>query len=138
MAHRWVEALTGLVTTGALVACGGATNAPRSGPVITVAAEWNVYPIAMVTGRLVERAGCLLLRDRVVFWPHGTRWDAAARTVVRADGTRVAVGRRFEGGGGVYDTATDFGDLLGSPSAGERVGACVERTSARGVVVATP
>ena len=140
MAGRWIGVLVGvLTTTASLTGCGADTaEEPERGPVITPAHDWNAYPTAELTGRLVDRRGCLVLNEMVVFWPHGTRWDAAARSVVQADGTRVAVGRRFEGGGGVYDTATDFGDLLGSPSAAERVGACVERTSARGVVVATP
>ncbi|QWF24346.1 hypothetical protein KM427_11990 [Nocardioides sp. LMS-CY] len=133
---------TSLVGTAllALLAAGGA-DAPEgaeAGPVITVVEDWNAYPAAQVVGQLREREGCLLIGGSVVFWPQGTTWDGAARAVVQVDGSRVVVGERFDGGGGWYDPATDFADLLGSSEGARRVATCVDETAAESVVAATP
>ena len=130
--------LSGLVLVG-VTACG--SNDPegaQTGPVITIHDEWDSYPTALIAGPLSETYGCLLIHGRVVFWPKGTTWDADAKAVIETDGTKVAVGERFVGGGGSSDPGTDFRDLLGSSDAAQRIATCVEKSSAEGVLVATP
>lgn len=132
-------ALIGTALLALVAACGAdAPAGAEVGPVITVVEDWNAYPVAQVAGQLREREGCLLIGGSVVFWPKGTTWDAAAWAVVQSDGSRVVVGERFDGGGGWYDPATDFADLLGSSEAARRLATCVDETAARSVVVATP
>lgn len=136
--HRCAMAALGPLLLMVPTACGGneQENATNS-PVITIADDWNSYPAAAMSGTLKERDGCLLIGQSVVFWPRGTTWNADSKTVVQSNGTRVAVGEKFSGGGGSYDPDTDFAGLVGS-TAGEAVKACLEKTRAQEAVIATP
>jgi hypothetical protein len=124
-----------------LSSCGVATGEAAGTihvPVITPATKWNDAPTAELIGKLELDAGCLLLRDAVVFWPQGTTWDEEAQAVLLTDGTRAPTGRRFDGGGGAYDPDTDFADLLDSTDAATRIERCLDRTGAQEVVLLTP
>lgn len=133
----WLAASVGLALM-ALAACDGNPSAPDSGPVITIEDDWNGYPTALVSGKLTEKEGCLLIHGQVVFWPKGTSWVAESHAVVQVDGSKVIVGDRFTGGGGSYEPTTDFNDLLGSADAGQRITDCVATADAESVLVVTP
>jgi hypothetical protein len=124
-----------------LAACGAATGDAGGtihGPVITAAKKWNDAPTAGVTGKLELDAGCILLRDDVVFWPQGTTWDEQKKAVQLTDGTRAEIGQRFHGGGGEYDPDADFADLLDSTDAATRIARCLDQTGAEDVLLLTP
>lgn len=55
--------------------------------------------------------GCLLVGDTPVVWPHGTTWDADARTVRLPQGEAIAMGDRVLGSGG-YPYRSNLGDRL--------------------------
>ncbi|GAA1761832.1 hypothetical protein GCM10009795_005350 [Nocardioides hankookensis] len=109
-----------------------------AGPVITAAGDWESTPAADMRGRLVLKDGCLQIGDDAIFWLHGTRWDQDAQGVVLTDGSKAIAGRQFHGGGGVYDTGTDFADLLDSNDAANKLTECVDRTGGTGVRLLTP
>jgi hypothetical protein len=131
----WLAVAT-MCAVATVTGCGRAdgTVGHSDGPVITPARHWEDAPTAGLDGKLTERHGCLVFNDDVAFWPHGSSWDASAHAVDMPGGARAAVGQRFVGGGGEYDTDTDFGALLGSEDAARRLGDCLDRTDATGVV----
>jgi hypothetical protein len=125
----------------AIAACGVATGdlgGTIDGPVITPAKEWDDAPTAELIGKLDLDAGCLLMRDSVVFWPQGTTWDEEEQAVLLTDGTHALIGHRFDGGGGEYDPDTDFVDLLDSTDAATRIERCLDQTGAQDVLLLTP
>jgi hypothetical protein len=103
------------------------------GPVI--AADWDAYPTAEVTGRLRLVDGCLLIDRSVVFWAEGTSWDAANEAVVFEDADPVHVGAEFSGGGGYYSDI-DVDGLDGVDV--DAVHECARRTGSSDAVIATP
>jgi hypothetical protein len=138
--------LPGVVLALAATACGSARSDERdvaSGPlpVITPDTQWDGGPTAEVEGPLALRDGCLLLDGRIVFWPHGTRWDAARRAVVLQSAGPVAVGEDFDGGGGYYDLRGDVSGPLDVESwlgedAGAAIRACSRSTGTTELVLA--
>lgn len=120
----------------AMISCGQAPDPGVSErPVITPSEAWNGHPTAEVDGVLKLRRGCLLLNGEVVFWPKGTGWDPTTRAVT-FDGLPAApVGEIFRGGGGYYDSGTDFESWLGHET-GSAIEGCLSRTNASGVVFA--
>ena len=124
-----------LVPLLVVAGCASGGGAGASGPVITAGERWDALPAAQVGGRLTMSGGCLLLGDEVVFWTYGTEWDPAEEAVVFEDGSSVAVGETFEGGGGHYGTDVDFASLLGG-DAGRALTECLRTTAAPGVVLA--
>jgi len=135
-----------VVLLAALVACGAedpsvedrGASPVETGPVLTPAGAWESYPSAEVGGVLTQREGCLLLGSEVVVWPVGTTWDEEAGEVGLSDGTSAVLGEGFRGGGGHYEAATDLADVLDSAAVAELVAACVDRTSADGIVLVGP
>lgn len=125
--------------------CGAAESDPGSGPlpVITPAERWHDMPLAQVTGPLMLREDCLLLDEQIVFWRHGTRWDATGQAVVFEEGEQVRVGERFDGGGGHWDLRGDVSGPLDVASwLGEEADAairtCSEKTGVTALVFAYP
>lgn len=126
----------------ALVACGDDTtptdagngDAPSGvdGPVIRhLAGRDSGGDDAFVGGRLVVEGECLYLdlegAERFpVVWPHDTRWDAEAGTVVLADGTVAAPGTMLSGGGGYHRLAAV--ERAAGAAAAELAGRCVDNT----------
>ena len=99
------------------------------GPVIS-APPMKTYQAMGVKGRLGLDQGCLLLDDAVVYWPHGTSWDADRQAVhFGGDFTGSAgVGSYFVGGGGYLTGAgISLAELLGEDGA-TAVDECVVKT----------
>lgn len=109
------------------------------GPVISLGKDWDLYPTALVFGRIDRVNDCLLLGTSVVFWPHQTTWDGDRQAVEFGgdfDGSAPAVlGERFTGGGGVY-SADNVRDMEGLDA--EAVLRCIRETGADGAVLAYP
>lgn len=111
------------------------------GPVIAADEGWDTFPSGKVRGYLRLSDGCLLLNGAVVFWPHGTLWNDERESVVFGgafDGARGApVGGYFRGGGGVFASEAEYGDVLRDRGV-EAVNRCLSRTGATVAVVAYP
>ncbi len=60
----------------------------------------DVWPTALVRGRLHEREGCLLIADSVAVFPFGTEWEPPLVTF--QSGESVEVDSRVRMGGGEF------------------------------------
>jgi hypothetical protein len=131
-----VAAVVGIVTSiGFGSTPQGADPASQGGSPVIAVQGWDGYPTAEVIGPLRLVDGCLLVGDAVAFWPDGTSWDAATRSVVFESAEPVAVGEQFTGGGGYYTKGNLDGlDGLDVDSVVE----CLDRTDSVEVVLATP
>lgn len=135
--RTWAVAVSSLVALG-LSGCGGGdddTEKPDDGPVIALTGEAEVWPAAMVVGRLTEQEGCLLIDDAVAIFPVGTGWDPPRVTF--DTGESVEVGTRVRMAGGTGDIAELADDSLPLVPFAD-LQACGERTGAEAYVLAAP
>jgi hypothetical protein len=117
----------------------GAEVGEGDGPVITLNADWNAYPTAMVVGRLDLTDGLSPARRRsgVLASPHHLGCGAAGSPLrwQLPRGCASACGEEFSGGGGFFSSeglrrtdGVDTAALL----------RCVRATNADGAVLAYP
>jgi hypothetical protein len=126
---RRIRLLALALQLGLVTACSG-EGSPIDGPVIREPSGSTDTMSAEIHGRLELDGDCLYLygddgeeRSPIV-WSAGTTWDAERSEVVAKDGTRIAVGQEFAGGGGflrVEHVRRDIGD-----DAGDHAAACVD------------
>ena len=116
------------------------TPAPQSGPVITRIDDPRLpYPAALISGRLTQRDGCLMINDSVAFWPPGTTWDPEADEVVFGHEFSPAPAARldaqFTGGGGIF---VDVASAILDKDAEAAMRGCLARTGATSSVLVYP
>lgn len=108
---------------------------PDDGPVIALNEISEAWPSAIVSGRLTERSGCLLIGEWIAVFPLGTGWEPPLITF--RDGESVRVDNRVEMGGGVMDV--DGLTQAGSPIVPvAEVRDCANRTGATQYAWAAP
>ena len=133
---RIINTVVVLIAAAAAVWVGTAALGDDEGTVdgSVIAADWNSYPTAEITGELRLVEDCLLIDKSVVFWAEGTSWDAANEAVVFEDADPVQVGAMFTGGGGHY--SGDVVDGLDGVDL-DAVNECLRRTGSSDAVIAT-
>ena len=77
---------------------------------------------ALVTGELRLLGDCLLIGNRPVVWPYGTRWQADPPGVVYRGGEVLLVGEPVETGGAYY--SAPIIDLIPDPAVVELAERC--------------
>lgn len=75
--------------------------AVEDGPVIALREESDFWPASIVSGRLTQRQGCLLIGNAVAVFPVGTEWTPPS--VSFRNGDSVRMGSRVRMGGGWFD-----------------------------------
>lgn len=130
------------LTVAAMVVAGCGENAapvgdsaPDDGPVIALTSESSEWPAGIVTGRLTQSGGCLLIGRSVAVFPLDTEWDAPA--VIFPGGERIEVGEHVRLGGGGAGVAGLTADGLPVMPVAE-VRACAQRAGVADYVWAAP
>lgn len=106
--HTALMSVRRIGLTAALLfsAAGCTSDAEPDSPepiVVTVGADWSLFPQARVSGDLsVDDAGCVRLDDFLVVWPFGSKWNTHAEALVFADDAAASLteGAPFTGAGG--------------------------------------
>lgn len=108
---------------------------PDDGPVIALTRVSEVWPEAIVRGRLTEREGCLLIGDAIAVFLLGTGWESPS--VSFSSGGSVQLDSSVRLGGGTFDVdaLTEEGRPIVSV---EEVRRCARRTGAAHYVWAAP